>query len=314
MMFAQPYLKDELRFAYCYRVYLRWRTHRARPLAALAELDKTVLLNIGDKYGIRVLESASNATDLLTLVSLKPEETISDCTSKLKGHLSKWLREVQQLTQPADQLSNGYFACTVGKSSRAAVEQYLDHQSEHHGYAERVRPPIFVESYDLSQEDEARIGPTHSVVVAQYHLVLATQWRRGVFGEVEGCAVAEAWRKLQPSLRAALLKVSFLPDHVHLALRAHPAVAPAQLALELMNAAQQVIFAEFAGAAIQAKVERLWQPSAYIGSYGDLTSPQLRGYIHNFAGEADALADSVNLDEASSSQLEFSEEPQPPET
>src|SRR5262245_21517391 len=72
-MFIQPYLQNELHFAYCYRVYLRWRTHRARPLAPLAELDQSVLESIAGKYGIRVLEYASNATDLMALVSLKPE-------------------------------------------------------------------------------------------------------------------------------------------------------------------------------------------------------------------------------------------------
>jgi putative transposase len=307
-MFIQPYLRNELHFAYCYRVYLRWRTHRARPLAPLAELDQAVLESIAGKYGIHVLEFASNATDLLALVSLKPEETISACTSKLKGQVSKWLREAQQLTQPTEQLSNGYFACTVGKSPREAVEQYLSRQSEHHGYAERALPPIFVESYELSEEDEARISPNHLVVVAQFHLVLATRWRRGVFGSQEGRAVADEWRKLQTSLRAALIKVSFLPDHVHLAIRAHPLVSPANLVVELMNSAQQVIFERFAGAILQARVERLWQPSAYIGSYGDLTSPQIRKYIHNFAGESDALAGSVKPHEASSWHLEFSDE------
>jgi putative transposase len=309
-MFIQPYLRNELNFAYCYRVYLRWRTHRARPLAPLAELDQAVLENIASKYGIRVLESASNTTDLLVLVSLKPEETISACTGKLKGQVSKWLREAQQLTQPAEQLSNGYFACTVGKSPREAVEQYLSRQSEHHGYAERVRPPIFVESYELSEDDEARIKPNHSVVVAQFHLVLATRWRRGVFGSQEGRAVAAEWRQLQSSWRAALIKVSFLPDHVHLAIRTHPSVSPADLVVELMNSAQQVIFERFAEAILPARVERLWQPSAYIGSYGDLTSPQIRKYIHNFAGETDALAGSVNLHETSSWHLEFSDEPE----
>ena len=273
----------------------------------MAELDQAVLENIASKYGIRVLECASNATDLLALVSLKPEETISACTGKLKGQLSKWLREAQQLTQPTEQLSNGYFACTVGKSTREAVEQYLSRQSEHHGYAERARPPIFVESYDLSEDDEARVNTKHSVVVAQFHIVLATSWRRGIFGSQEGYAVAALWRKIAMSLRAALLKVSFLPDHVHVALRAHPAVSPADLVVELMNAAQQLIFERFAEAAIQARVERLWQPSAYIGGYGELASPQIRKYIHNWAGESDALATSVKLHEASSWHLEFSD-------
>jgi putative transposase len=309
-MFVQPYLQNELHFAYCYRAYLRWRTHRARPLAPLVELDQEFLENIASKYGIRVLECASNTTDLLALVSLKPEETISACTGKLKGQISKWLREARALAQPTEQLSNGYFACTVGKSPREAVEQYLSRQSEHHGYAERALPPIFVERYELSEEDEARISPNHSVVVAQFHLVLATRWRRGVFGSQEGRVVADEWRKLQPSMRAALVKVSFLPDHAHLAIRAHPSVSPADLVVELMNSAQQVIFERFAGAILQARVERLWQPSAYIGSYGDLTSPQIRKYIYNFAGETDALAGSVNLHEASSWHLEFNDAPQ----
>jgi len=306
-MLIQPYLRNELHFAYCYRVYLRWRTHRARPLAPMAKLDQTVLENIASKYDVRVLECASNTTDLLALVSLKPEETISACTGKLKGQLSKWLREAQQLTQPTEQLSNGYFACTVGKSTREAVEQYLSRQSEHHGYAERARPPIFVENYDLSKDDEARVSTKHSVVVGQFHIVLATSRRRGVFGSQEGYAVATEWRQLVTSLRAALLKVSFLPDHVHMALRAHPAVSPADLVVKLMNAAQQIIFERFAAATIQARVERLWQPSAYIGSYGDLASPQISKYIQNWAG---ALATNVKLHETSSWHLEFTDAPE----
>ncbi len=303
-MLIQPYSLSELRFAYCYRVYLRWRTHKARPLASLATLEQATLEGIADKYGIRILECASNATDVLTMVSLKPEETISACASKLKGQLSKWLREAQGLTQPVEQLANGYFACTVGKSSRAAVEQYLNRQSEHHGYAERTLPPTLVESYELSEADETRIRPQHAMAMAQFHIVLATSWRRGVFGPTEGHAVAEAWRAI--SRRAALLKVSFLPDHVHLAIRTHPAESPAALVVELMNAAQQVVFEKFAGAVLQAKVERLWQPSAYLGSYGELTSPQMRQYIHNFAGEQDTL--NANLHATSSEELEFTDE------
>jgi putative transposase len=309
-MLIQPYLRNELHFAYCYRVYLRWRTHCARPLASMAKLDRAVLENIAGKYDIRVLECASNTTDLLALVSLKPEETISGCMGKLKGQLSKWLRESQRLSQPVEQLSNGYFACTVGKSAREAVEQYLSRQSEHHGYAERALPPIFVEGYDLSEDDEARTSAKHSVVVAQFHIVLATKRRRGVFGAQEGCAIAAEWRKLAMSLRVALLKVSFLPDHVHVALRSHPGVSPADLVVELMNVAQRVIFERFAEAVIQARAERLWQPSAYIGSYGDLASPQISKYIHNWAGKSDALATSVRLHEASSWHLEFSDAPE----
>jgi hypothetical protein len=45
----------------------------------------------------------------------------------------------------------------------------------------------------------------------------------------------------------------------------------------------------------------LWQSSGYIGSYGDLVSPQIRKYIHNWAGERSSL----ELREADSLDLEF---------
>ena len=299
-MFLQPYQREELRFAYCYRAYLRWSTHRGAACPPLASLDQTLLSSIASRYEIRVLESASDARDLLTLVSLKPTETISACASKLKGQVSKWLNKALQLEQPADLLSRGYFACTVGQSTSDAVEQYLSLQSEHHGYAGRVLPPVYVEKFNLSDADEDRVNARHAAVVAQFHLVMATGNRRGVFGSAEGRAVTAEWRKLQTTRRIAVIKVSFVPDHVHIALRVHPAESPADLAVALMNAAQQVMSRQL----IAAELDRLWQPSAYIGSYGDLASPQIRKYIQNWAG--DRVATSVKLHGTSPWHLEFS--------
>jgi len=270
-MFVQPYQRDELQFAYCYRAYLRWGTHGRAVCPPLARLDQPLLSSIASPYEIRVLESASDATDLPALVSLKPAETISACASKLKEQVSKWLHKALQLEHPADLLSRGYFACTVGQSTSDAVEQYLSLESEHHGYAGRVLPPVFVEKFDLSDADKDRVNARHAAVVAQFHLVLATCNRRGVFGSAEGRAVTAEWRKLQTTRRMALIKVSFVPDHVHIALRAHPAESPADLVVALMNAAQQVMSKQL----IAAELERLWQPSAYLGSYGDLASPQI---------------------------------------
>jgi REP element-mobilizing transposase RayT len=232
-------------------------------------------------YNIRVLECASDYTDVLATLSLQPLETIAGAADKLKGRVSKWLREELRLSQPTNLLSKGYFASTIGKSRKRAVENYLSAQSEHHGYAKRQLPPVFVDQYELDMEDLARISPKHAAVVAQFHLVMATSGRRGILGSEEGKRIAAAWRELQRASRYALLKVSFVPDHVHVALRTHPAVSPADIAIELMNSAQD----EIRGALIPARVERLWQPSIYIGSYGDLASPQIRKYIEQWSGK-----------------------------
>jgi REP element-mobilizing transposase RayT len=216
-------------------------------------------------YNIRVLECASDTTDVLATLSLQPLETIAAAADKLKGRVSKWLKEELLLSQPANLLSKGYFASTIGKSKKNVVEKYLSAQSEHHGYAQRRLPPIFVDQYELSEDDMARISPKHSFVVAQFHLVFATFGRRGILGSEEGRRIASEWRRLQHASRFALLKVSFVPDHVHIAVRAHPAVSPADIGTTLMNSAQEVT----SRALISAQLERLWQPSIYLGSYGD---------------------------------------------
>ena len=272
------YQPHEIHFAYCYRVYFSWRTYRALPLSPLTILQRRALDALLQPYDIRVLECVTNATELKCVVSLKPIETISGCASKLKGRVSKWLREELKLTQPELLLSKGYFACTTGKSRTKIVERYLSLQAKHHGYSNRILPPIFVEQYRLSTEDKALLSPNHAMVAAKFHLVFSTTGRQGIFGSAQGRRIAREWIRIQAELKFALVKVSFVPDHVHVALQSHPAVSPATIAAALMNAAQQVVLNEM----IQAGLNRLWMNSAYIGSYGDLANAQIRKYLEKW--------------------------------
>lgn len=284
-MLIHPYRLEELQFAYCYRIYLRSRTHQGQCRPALGKLSQDLLDGMARSFDIHVLESTSSETEVLLLVSLRPEETVSGCASKLKGQISKWLRESLQLRNPTHLLSRGYFACTTGKSAPEAIERYLNEQSEHHGYAQRQVPPVFVGSYDVTSADERPLQANHAYTHLQFHLVLATWRRKGVFGSEEAEAVAHCWQCLGRKNGFLLRKVSFVPDHVHVALRVHPTVSPANLVVVLMNAAQEIVFERFGDSVIRARVERLWQPSAYLGSYGELTSPAVRQYIRNWETE-----------------------------
>src|SRR5262249_40919755 len=156
-----PYSTGEVEYAYCYRCYFRWRTHRGKASSLLPHIVKEELSRIAKELGIRILECASDQTDLLLLVSLRPDERISGCASKRKGRLSKCLREGLRLTSPADLLSRGYFACTVGKSTRARVERYLSSQGDHHGYSQRIQSPTLVKSFQLSDVEIKRVSPAH---------------------------------------------------------------------------------------------------------------------------------------------------------
>ena len=284
-MRIQAYSPNELNLAYCYRLYLRWRTHRNRTLSILAKLDTASLADAVSSLGVNVLESATNASEVMALVSLRPTESTAACASKLKGRVSKYISLRLGLTEPTKLLSRGYFGCTTGKSTRVDVERYLNNQAEHHGYAKRVIPPIHVATYPVSEEEETYVDAKHAATVLRFHIVLCTARRRGLFGRQESEALATEWRRRQQRLRIALTKVSFVPDHVHIALRAHPSVAPVQAVTELMNAAQEVYFERFATVLTKGHIDRLWQPSAYVGSYGDLASPQIQRYLQNWAAQ-----------------------------
>jgi len=94
------------------------------------------------------------------------------------------------LQQTTNLLSKGYFACTIGKSKRRAVEKYLSGQGEHHGYAQRPLPPVFVERYELSVEDIARIYAKHAAVVGSSIWLCLRLAVEGILGSQEGRTIA----------------------------------------------------------------------------------------------------------------------------
>jgi REP element-mobilizing transposase RayT len=283
-MLIQPFRLEELRFAYCNRVFFRTCSHRRKRIESLANLTVEAIQPHLDSYNIHALEFESTESEIQGLLSLQPTDSIAAAMSKAKGRISKWLTEHQSLEAPhakQKHLAVGYFALTVGQSNAAAIDDYLNKQSEHHGYPRRVRPPIYVRSIDHSESELIALQADHAVTKLRYHLVLATEYRRGVFTDDASQQVTEQWLKQQAKF--TLDKVSFLPDHVHIATSIHPSMAPAAVAEVLMNSAQELIWNRFPSLAVKARIERLWQPSGYIGSFGNLSSPAVKAYMRNWA-------------------------------
>ena len=286
-MRIQPYELAELQFAWCNRVFLRTRTHRRRPSAHLVNLQQQTLEDLLDPYGIHVLEIATDSIEIRLLLSLLPAESVAAAASKTKGRISKWLNEQAPSSTNAKLLARGYFAVTTGQSTSDAVEAYLDQQSEHHGYADRAQPPIYVQRIEQNDEAQRSLETDHAVTWLRYHLVLATWFRRGVFDATSGEAVTKSWLSLQSPGRFLIDKVSFLPDHVHVAVSVHPTTSPANVVVALMNAAQETMWREFQSAVIRARANRLWQPSAYVGSFGQLSSNAVSAYLNRWSRQQD---------------------------
>ena len=49
-----------------------------------------------------------------------------------------------------------------------------------------------------------------------------------------------------------------------------------------MNTAQTLMWKNFENSVIRARVQRLWQPSAYIGSFGELESAKMAAYVRKW--------------------------------
>lgn len=278
-MLMQAYAAEELKFAWCNRVYLRFQTHRRKSIPSLACATTNTLNAELEAYAIHLLEVSSGETELRLLASLRPDESISTAASKIKGRLSKWLNSHSSVPGESFHFAKGYFAVTTGASTTTDVHHYLESQSLHHGYENRARPPVFIGTFPRDDGSERRLATDHAVTSLRYHLVFATEYRHGVFHRQSGQELAEHWRSHQDLNRCIVDKVSIVPDHIHMAVGVHPAVKISELAVTLMNAAQEMMWTRFEADVIRASIRRLWQPSAYLGSYGDLSSAAISKYV-----------------------------------
>jgi putative transposase len=278
---------DELEFAWCNRMYIGFRTHRRKPIECLRQLDKKTLSELLDPYEIHVLEFSTTTIEIRALVSLTVFDSASSAASKIKGRLSKWISNYMDMGTNANQkwLGRGYFATTTGKSTAEEVSAYLERQGEHHGYDPLPHSPVFVRTYDHTAADERLLATDHAVTRLRYHLVLATEWRHGVFSEESAALVADGWRAMQTEARAVIEKVSILPDHAHLSVDLHPTVLPVSVVIALMNTAQNLMLEKFESALIRARVNRLWQASAYVGSFGNLRSAAIASYVKRWESQ-----------------------------
>ncbi len=284
-MFVERYTIEELNFAYCYRVYLRWHSYCRRPLGIKSFDNRSELEANLDPMGVHVLEAnIQNETDLGLLISLRPDDSVSAAVSKVKGQCSKCMREKLEMPAAEQLFGRGYFAATCGKSNEEDVMEYLNIQGDHHDYINVGPAPVYTEEVDDIPRIQG-LQTSHAETKLLFHVVLCTPGRLGFFSSAHGRATTELLKRWQEEQRYRLLKVSFVPDHVHLALRLHPTVVPSQLILTLMNEIQDFAGQNFSSQMVRKGLKRLWQPSAYIGSFGDITSAAMKQYVADWASE-----------------------------
>jgi REP element-mobilizing transposase RayT len=283
-MLLPAYTRDELSFSFRCYVYFRWHSYRRQSVAELERLTANQLETTHPE--IRVLELTTSETEVVLLASLRPTDSVSVAASKLKGAASKSLRQLGGLSEPARILGGGYFAATTGANTSDELGRYLEQQGEHHRYDGWVNPPVWVQTWPLSDEDQAALQTPHAVTIVRWHVVLSTWDRRGAFTPQAAQAICQCWAQQGRGWRVRFHKVSVVPDHVHVAVWSHPTLAPAELVVQLLNTSQSIMRDKFDNLLIRAGVPRLWKPSAYVGSYGDISKDHIRNYLRKWGAAA----------------------------
>ena len=273
-MFLEPL--SELRWAYQLHYYLCFRT-RWRHLEFLTANKEAsisqILAEVCANHDYHLLRHKIYPDHVRCLLSLKASDAISRVINKLKSNLSREF--CSEYRQEPPLWATGYLARSVGRVRIEAVKRYLAYQSEHHGYSARINPPVF----RYRSEKPVALTSAHAVFDLNYHLVLATRYRKGIFGSALGRNLVTYWLRVAKKWEFAIDRASILPDHAHLMVRLKPSMSIQECALSLMNNSQNWMGTHHRSALIQASVDSLWQPSAYAGTCGKVTTAMVKAFL-----------------------------------
>jgi len=269
--------------AYQLHFYLYFKTHYLKPLFATTDehaLIGNVLTDVCAREQYHLLETEITHDHLRFLLSLKPEQTISQAVKMLKGNLSRQFGRAfpDQLKRHQTQtpLAKGYFARSSGKVNLDLARKYIDAQTNHHGYkgawtkALKYRNPAFKSpAFQLP----------HSVCMLDYHLVFVTKSRTSVFDETIAPRLFQYVMAVGRKHGFVVDRISLLPDHIHLIIEAIPSVSANDCALALLNNTQQWMEKNFWGVLKETAAPDVWQPSFYAGTVGEYSTAQVKRFL-----------------------------------
>ena len=266
-MYLTPY--TTLTWAYQLHYYLCFRTHRRKQIFASTEVQEklTALLSeIAENHDYHLLDHQTYSNQLRCLLSLRPSHAVAKVVQILKCNSARELARQFAFSIPF--WASGYAARSSGRVRTSAVRAYLEKQTEHHGYANRVLPPVF----KYRAKTPAILCSDHASFDLSHHLVFCTKRRKGVFTSTVGAALTDYWLRVAAEREFAIDQVSIVPDHLHLIVRIVPKISIEEVALSLMNNGQHFMGKRYPELLLAAGMDQLWNASAYAGTCGDLTT------------------------------------------
>ena len=265
-MFLTPF--TSLTWAYQLHYYLCFRTHLRRALPEFMKLSQTIH-EVCARHDYHLLEFRPEPTQVLCLLSLQPAAAVAKVIQTLKSNSSS------EIDLPNPVWARGYLARSVGSVQIDTVRQYLEHQSEHHGYGTRLLPPV----YCYRAFARVRLIAAHCSFELSHQLVFSTRKRKGVFNSVIGRRLSDYWLRVATERGFAIDQISVVPDHVHLIVRIVPSMSIEDCALLLLNNGQYFIGKHYSELMVELGLDQLWESSAYAGTCGNFTTAFAKAWL-----------------------------------
>ena len=269
-MYLTPY--TTLTWAYQLHYYLCFRTHRRKQLFTSPNTEKRLadlITEIATNHDYHLLDHQTYPNQLRCLLSLRPSQAVAKVVQILKCNSAR------ELPFPKPLWASGYAARSSGRVRISAVRAYLEKQATHHGYANRVLPPVF----KYRAKTPVVLSADHSSFDLSHHLVLSTKHRKGVFTSTVGEALSQYWLGVAARREFAIDQISIVPDHLHMIVRIVPKKSIEEVALSLMNNGQYFMGKHHPELLLACGMDQLWNTSAYVGTCGDLTTGLIQKWL-----------------------------------
>ena len=214
------------------------------------------IAKLWDSDGLRLLDVQWSPNKIALLVSTKPMVFPTFLAKRLKGRLQHGLRQAETPTS----FSRKFSVTSVGHTRRTEVESYVKRQVDTSNYAStqfKTRLKAFTSalpSADLSKPSSTRSGRywynIHLVLVVDGRVRIGdSNWLQNLYRATLCIAEAKDDR---------ISTLSVMPDHLHLTLRGNIDRSPQDIALSYMNNLGYML-----------RIKALWQPSYYVGTFGE---------------------------------------------
>lgn len=117
------------------------------------------------------------------------------------------------------------------------------------------------------------------VFSCKYHVVWCPKYRRGVLQDGIDERLKTILLQVSYDLRATIIEMEVMPDHVHLLVEVDPQFGIHRLVKRLKGTSSRLLRAEFAS--LRRRIPSLWTNSYFVATVGCMSLDTVKRYIEN---------------------------------